>query len=488
VGDVSPVEQERLPMLPWEWAALPGVAGLFAAIRLPLYTHPGLILGWNSDAALFGLMARAMRAGSDFPLYFWGQFYLGTLTSMIAAVLGAGPLALRLAAALEVALAACFFWLALRRAFGRIAAMLALLWLAAGPSFLFHFTIAPIGAEQLLLASSVLFWYATRARLASSGEWFVLGLIAGVGAWLHEGIVFLCVGIGLALLLERRPRASFAGFSLLGFLLGYVPAGVALLRGRPLLYRREVLPWNLLRVGENIVETVRSDLWLLLGDTSTAGIAAGVCVLIFAGLWSGGGTPPGQPAGRRRSIIITTIAASAAFWLFSTYAYAGAVRYIVPVVPLIYGAAAAGIGTWWSRGAWRRVVAAGAAAVITLGLTIPRIRQANDVAAGRSERYVDWPGSFDPRPTLAALQHGGFRVCYGEVWVAHKLEWISSPTVRFVPVRSVHRTLAQSLRLIREPGRKCYVDNDGHVRALSASEEAQWAASVVERGRKARLR
>lgn len=480
--DVSPVEQERAPVLPWEWRALSVVAGLFAIIRLPLYTHPGLILGWNSDAALFGLMARAIRDGSDFPLYFWGQFYLGTLTSMITAIIGAGPLALRLAAALEVALAAGFFWLALRRTFGRIPAMLALLWLAAGPSFLFHFTIAPIGAEQLLLAASVLFWYATRTPLTVAREWFVLGLIAGIGAWLHEGIVFLGAGIAVALLLERRPRVSLVAVSLLGALTGYVPAALARLSGDPRLYKREVLPWNLLRVGENIVETARSDLWLLLGDASPAGIVTGVCVLIFAGVglrlrsWM-----------RPTIIIVTTLTVSAAFWLLSTYAYAGAVRYIVPIVPLLYGAAAAGIVKWWRGGNWRRPAAAGAVVIVALGLYLPRARQAGDVAAGRSERYVDWPGTVDPRPTLAALQRGGFRVCYGEVWVAHKLEWITSPTVRFVPVRSVHRTLAQSLTLIRQPGPKCYVDNHGHVTALSAGEEAQWAASVVERGRRAGL-
>ena len=103
-----------------EWASLLAVAVAFVAIRLPLYTRPGLILGWNSDAALFGMMARAMRAGWDFPLYFWGQFYLGTLTSMLTALLGEpSPLTLRIAASLEVAAAIFFFWLALRRIFGR---------------------------------------------------------------------------------------------------------------------------------------------------------------------------------------------------------------------------------------------------------------------------------------------------------------------------------------------------------------------------------
>ncbi|HEY0372377.1 MAG TPA: hypothetical protein VGD79_10265, partial [Thermoanaerobaculia bacterium] len=56
-----------------------------------------------------------------------------------------------------------------------------------------------------------------------------------------------------------------------------------------------------------------------------------------------------------------------------------------------------------------------------------------------------------------------------------------------VVVRSVHRTLKQSLQLVDEAGPKCFVDNFGHVTALSPAEEAKWRAMVIERGRKAGL-
>jgi len=477
---VAAAGQERREMLHWEWGSLLAILTAFVAIRLPLYTSPGLILGWNSDAALFGMMARAMSEGWDFPVFFWGQFYLGTLTSMVTVIVGwitadIGPLALRIAAGFEVVLGMVFFWLGLRRIFGRVA-MLALLWLAAGPAFLFHFTIAPIGAEQLFLAASVLFWYATRATLTSAREWLVLGVIAGLSTWLHQGVVFLCAGVAIAVFVEHKVRVRFVGVFAIGLAIGYAPAGLSLVRDDPLLYKRTTLGWSLVEVASNFKEAIRSDLWLLFADATAVGIAAGVCVIVLAvfGLRS-------EPWTRAKIVIVSTIAASAAFWLLSTYGYAGAVRYIVPVVPLVYGAAAAGLAKS------RRVVALVVASAITLAIFIPRIAQANDVAAGRSERYTNWPGSFDPRPTLVALKDGGYRVCYGEVWVAHKLEWISSPTVRFVPVRSVHRTLEQSLVLIRQPGRKCFVDNFGNVRALSPQEEAQWAASVIERGRKAGL-
>ena len=472
--------EERRRIAPWEWASLIVAAVVSVVIRLPVLTHPGLILGWNSDAALIGLIGRAMRSGSDYPVYFWGQHYLGTFTPMTTALAGLfiehELLALRIAALVEMGLGALFFWLALRRIFQPVAAMIALLWLAAGPVFLFETTLAPVGAEQLLLVAGVLFWYATRASLQTNREWFVMGLIAGFGAWVHQAIVFVALGIAIGVIATQRLRARFIAVLAIGFAIGFAPHVLLLLRDDPVLYARVINYWNVVRVAQNLGATIRGDLWLLLADATAIGIVTGVCVILFAviGLRA-------APRGRAKITIIATIVASFAFWIFSTYPYPGAVRYIAPVVPLVYCAAAAGLLRL------RRALAISAAIVIAAGLYVPRFLQANDVAAGRSERYTDWPGDFDPRPTLAALKSGGYRVCYGEVWVAHKLEWISSPTVRFVPVRSVHRTLNQSLTLIRQPGRKCFVDNDGRVTALSASEEAHWAAAVVERARKADL-
>jgi Dolichyl-phosphate-mannose-protein mannosyltransferase len=467
----------------WEWPGLALVAIVFVAIRAPLLTSPGLLLGWNSDAALFGLMARAMRDGVDVPIFFWGQFYLGTLTSLLTAGVAEGlrmetigPLALRIAASLEVFAALVFFWLGLRRAFGRGPAMLAAFWLAAGPSFLFHFTIAPIGAEQLFLIAAVLFWYALRSRFETNFEWLVLGLICGAGMWLHQGILFLAAAVGLALLIERKVTWRRIAVAVVGFAVGYLPSIVSLLRDDPLLYKREILEWTVGRVFQNVVDTVKGDLWLLIADESRIGIAIGLVLLTFAAIGLR------RPTWNRAAIIVTAaIIISFAFRIFSTYSYAGSVRYIVPILPLLYAAAALGL----LRAP--RAAAIAVAVAITLGLYVPRVIQARDVAAGRTELYLNWPGSFDPRPVLGELRRGGYGVCYGEVWVAHKLEFLTEPTVRFVPVHSVHRTLRQSLSLIRRPGPKCYVDNDGNVTRLTPGEEAYWASTVVTRGRKAGL-
>jgi Dolichyl-phosphate-mannose-protein mannosyltransferase len=451
----------------------------FAAIRIPLYTHPGLILGWNSDAALFGLMARAMRSGADFPLFFWGQPYLGTLTSMLAALFSehAGPLAVRMAAAVQVFAAILFFRAALKRTYGEAPANLAALWLIAGPAFLFHFTIAA-HSEQLFLIGAILFWYATRAPLTTARQWLALGVIAGLGMWIHQGVMFLIAGIGAALLIEKV-RVRFLPL-IAGALLGYTPALVAFLKHEPVLYARTTNSWSIPLVFGNLVETLTIDLWLLLADTSATGVAIATMILAFAAIGV-------RRAPRSRALVIAlaTIAFSAAFRIFSTYPYPGSVRYISPVLPFVYGAAALGIALWIRDGATRRIIAAAALLVIGPGLYIARINEARAVRAGWSERYLDWPGAFDPRPTLEQIR--GYRVCYAEVWVAHKLEFLSEPTTRFIPVRTPHRTLRESLTLIDDPAPKCFVDNGGKVRRLDPAEERRWRELVRIRARKAGL-
>jgi hypothetical protein len=471
----------------WEWIVLAIALVAFVAIRIPLFTSPGLILGWNSDAALFGLMARAMSSGADFPLFFWGQFYLGTITSMLTALVAfvvpgdaIGPMDLRIAASLEVVASIALFWFGLRRTFSPLVAAIAGVWLVAGPAFLFHFTSAPIGAEQLLLIAALLFWYSTRVSFDRLTHWFALGAICGFGMWLHQGVMFMIGAVGLTLLFQRRVTIRRLMMLVAGAAIGYTPAVIGLLRHDPLLYSRTIPSWAVTRFIDRIVETGRSDLWLFLTQPTPIGIAVALVLVAFAvsGL-------RGTASNRGQRIAALTILFSTAFWFFSTYPYPGAVRYIVPALPLIYGAAAAGIVKLGASSRGGTLAATIAIIGVTLTLFIPRFLDARAIAAGASEQYTNWPGGFDPRPTLANMR--GYSVCYGQVWVAHKLEWISEPTVRFAVVDSVHRTLPQSLLLIEQPGPKCFVENYGEVRRLTPEEETRRKDSVKLRARRAGL-
>ncbi|MGZ7031036.1 MAG: hypothetical protein ACXVIJ_03610, partial [Thermoanaerobaculia bacterium] len=102
-----------------------------------------------------------------------------------------GPLALRIAAMLEVFAGIVFYWLGLRRAFDRGAALMVAAWLAAGPWYFFQFTVAPIGAEQAFLLGGVAFWFVTRRPLQWMLDWFLLGLLAGFTWWINQSAIFV---------------------------------------------------------------------------------------------------------------------------------------------------------------------------------------------------------------------------------------------------------------------------------------------------------
>jgi hypothetical protein len=399
-------------------------------------------------------MGRAIAEGRDFPLFFWGQRYLGTVTAMLAALIGwgrhVGPLELRAAAALEVAGGLVFFWLGLRQAVGRRPAMVTALWLAAGPPFLFHFTIAPLGG-QLFLAGGALFWCATRPRI----NWFVFGVLSGVGWWMHQGVVFVLLP-ALAVILVRERRIRLLPFAS-GFLLGHIPAILGYLRpADQRLYAPIVPSWTLTAIGHRIADTLEHDWWALLAGEQHLLTGIAITIAFLIGL---------RNLTLRRATLIAAgvIITSLAFWMFSTFAFRGAVRYIVVAVPPIYAFAAGGLLRF------RPAISIAAIALIAASLAWPRVTYVREVVAGRGEQYEHWPGAFDPRPVLREIQQ--YEICYGDFWVAYKLQFLSDPEVKFIPYRSVNRTMSESWRLARTPGPKCYVTLDGAVRRLSPAEE-----------------
>lgn len=448
----------------WEWSGIAVCAVLFVLIRLPLLTQPGLLLGWNSDAALFGLMAEAIAAG-DPPLFFWGQDYMAPLTSWFAAGVGVvlgdvDPLALRVGVAIEVFAALLFFHFALRRIVGPAAALLALLLLAAAPSFFFKMTYAPLGAEQYFFVGAIAFWYVARTRFTRLRHWLILGAMAGLGWWIHRGAMFVIVPALAVILYHDRPARRDAVAGLMAFGLGAMAGALPILFGRLSVDQRLYTPveasWSVAHVARRVAETFSHDLRVLVGAEASAVVA----LLILAAFVI---AAVRIPRTREFHLAAGVVLISLAFWIFSTTAYKGALRYLMIVVPILY----AGVAWLIVR---MRMPGIAVAVLLAAFLFHGRISEARAVAAGRGEQHEQWPGAFDPRPTLRALQANGHRVCYADFWVAYKLEWLSDRQTRFIPYRSVNRTITESLRLAALPGPKCFVGLDGTVRTLTADE------------------
>ncbi|HEU4889201.1 MAG TPA: hypothetical protein VFV49_15045 [Thermoanaerobaculia bacterium] len=481
VNDARPVRW-------WEWAGVLVCAALFLALRWPLYVRPGLLLGWHSDAALLGLMARAIAAG-DYPILFWGADYLAPLTSVFAALVGStfvdgiGPLALRLGTAIEVFAAIVFFQFGLRRAAGRRAALLATFWLTAGPAFLFKLTYAPLSAEQYFFLGAVTFWYVTRAPFDRLHRWLILGLLAGIGWWIHRGVTFVVLPSLLTILLfdrdalRARREQLAAAFAFLG---GAIFGALPIVFGKLMIDQRLYIPvktgWSLAHVESRIYETFRFDAWELLGAHGFAwswllGITF-VALLVSAAV---------HFRARRTAVLAAgVLATTLAFWLLSTDAYQGAVRYVMIALPILYAFAAQELVRLWDRrSVASRALAIVGMAIVCASLYIPRYAQAQNAAAGLLEQHEHWPGGFDPRPALRDVAAGHYTVCYANVWVAHKLEWLSDTNVRFIPYRSVNRRMVDSMRLAKLPGPKCFVNLKGQVRPLTKTEEADLRLEIL---------
>lgn len=237
---------------------------LFVAVRLPLLLSPAIWKGWQSDVAILGLMGKRMLEG-ELAIFFWGQNYLGPLTSMVTAawalLLGVWveppllwPLSLRLASASMIWTGIAIFRAGARLHAPLAAEILALL-LALGPPVLYRSSVVATGAEMVFLIGSVLFLFVAKHLAANPGAgildspWgrFGFGAVTGFGWWMNQGIVFYLVGAGWILGARtewwRRFREVLAPLDRLAFRserLGWPPlspaarAGLLLLEAIPL--------------------------------------------------------------------------------------------------------------------------------------------------------------------------------------------------------------------------------------------------------------
>ena len=583
------MREERLPRTQRgvsraEWLAFGAAVLLFFLIRLPLFFEPAVRLGWHSDAAAFGLMGRDMYEGR-FHLFWYGQSYMGTLTSAFAALGGllvapfgvtppVGPLALRIGTAIEWILMMFFYWIGMRIAFGPAVAAVTALLLATGPGWFFHSQLAPRGAEMLLLISGAIFALAVRG-LERRRDWFLFGLLSGLGWWMHQGVVFAIGGVLVVHLLRSRvweiarprslvdflfmrgrsaalqvvnavlllllaagivrdfrprfsafflhepvfePLVAWAVFRVLAAAIQsrrlrvvlthlsrersvWLPRAALFVVGATLAYT-PVIIGGILGLYENtygfsapfqtpsgvvthLVRTLRSDFWTLIdADVTPAGVATTAALLaLLAGSVvrhrkAVADLLAARPAAwGPRAIAGVTLLLCFAFFFFSRRAYEGAVRYIAPAIPVLFAFAVAEGAEWWAKGRKAvRVAAAAAILTLTLGYAVQRMQLVDEIVEHRAEgRFFTGGGFstgpvFDPFPAMAAIERGGYRVCYATYASAMKLEWLLDRRVQFISHNSVEPRRELARRLAALPGPKCFVDRDGNVRPWDPAE------------------
>jgi hypothetical protein len=182
-------------------------AALFCAWHWCLLTPAGRVRGFDSDAAILALMGKKMLEGRGFDFFFWGQNYVGPLTSTFIAAAGlvtgrVNPLALRLGAFTEVFLAVLVTAWGVAR-LDRRAGIATLVLLCLTPPVVLGTMISPSGAEMGLLTSALIAAVvlqqlttppSRRGCLASPHGQLAFGLLAGLAWWMNQQVVFVLLG------------------------------------------------------------------------------------------------------------------------------------------------------------------------------------------------------------------------------------------------------------------------------------------------------
>ena len=193
----------------------------------------------NPDWEIGALMTRHMVQGVDFPVFFYGQPYMGSVEGVLSALmcrltgLAVTGFMVNLGTVLVGILLLPVLYVFGRDAGSRRAGFMAVLYCTVGADTFFHYAVSSRLAYMTLLTCGLFtVWMACRiaARPAAAGDaprrWYLgLGLAAGVGWWGHQLIVVFFIAAAAVLLLRFRWRLLRRGvvYALAGFIIGGLP-------------------------------------------------------------------------------------------------------------------------------------------------------------------------------------------------------------------------------------------------------------------------
>jgi hypothetical protein len=216
-----------------------GIIVFAASLRILLVS-----LGWpptNSDEGTMGIMAMHIAYQGEHPIYFYGQDYMGSLESYLAAIsfhlFGISVLTLRLGVILLTSLFMGSMYLLTSLLYSKKMALAVLIFLSIGSSgILLRELYATGGSTQTLLFGSISFILATWLSMTYNQEltptkrrlrivaYCVWGLVVGLGVWSDMIVLPFFMMSGLLLLLFCwRDWRTWIALVLLGIVIGAFP-------------------------------------------------------------------------------------------------------------------------------------------------------------------------------------------------------------------------------------------------------------------------
>jgi F5/8 type C domain len=190
----------------------------------------------HTDNAVMLMMAKHVLEKGEFPIFYYGQDWFGSLSALIHAAVflvlgGIPPWSIHVAPLLFFLGFGLVLYLLTREALGPAVALWALAWTIVTPVRLSEYTVMPHGGyiEGLMLGTTLL-WLAVRLVRAPEGwrkrgYYALLGFVGGLGWWTSPLVVYQLLTCGVYVLMRERGAAVSRGaiLSLPAFFVGAGP-------------------------------------------------------------------------------------------------------------------------------------------------------------------------------------------------------------------------------------------------------------------------
>ncbi|MBS3770436.1 MAG: hypothetical protein KGY69_09285 [Bacteroidales bacterium] len=290
-------DQMKVMMKERKWFCVLSALVVSAAAGLKLWLMFGGKIQFNADEAIVALMAKHINRG-EFPLFFYGQSYMGSLDAMFIAlgfrIFGEEVWVIRL---VQSMLFVGTVWTAMRVAYlvfgSRHVALLSGLFLALPNVNVALYTTVSLGGygEALLLGNMILI---IGLRIGKKVEervfdnqlildlrWLIWGVLAGLGLWVFGLTLVYTIPMGIYLMIflyrenSRKKTARKMAYILGGGVLGSAPWWIYALKNgwRNLIYELTGSAIaNIQQIPSFLKPFVRLYRFLLLGSTVSLGL------------------------------------------------------------------------------------------------------------------------------------------------------------------------------------------------------------------------
>ncbi|MFH1824899.1 MAG: glycosyltransferase family 39 protein [Candidatus Firestonebacteria bacterium] len=185
------------------------------------------------DEAVFGLMAKHIMEGREYPLYMWEAHYSGTLSAYIIAIsfkiFGVSSFSYKIAGLLLFIPYIIFIYMLAKKIFDSNVGLLSTLFVAVSPVFvsIYLATILGVYIEGLICGTIILLLccYIVSSEINLS-IFMLLGFVSGLGLWLSPHVVpfFITALIVIVLKFKKDIFSKYTILLLIFFIVGYLPA------------------------------------------------------------------------------------------------------------------------------------------------------------------------------------------------------------------------------------------------------------------------